>query len=433
MTFDTLKKYGFDYSFRALLIFLPFYTIVSVFFSEKLGISGVSFLKEFLLFSMLLTLSLFHISWRERIIWTRYDKVMGLYIAVMLAITVFTTGIKGILYWGRYDFFFLIAFFTIFHGVIFLEKPLSYYIRIFLISWGMMLLLSMLLKWPLSEDYLLYLGYSGNPSNWQFGSSIPIFHGVDGANVRRFQWLLDGPNTMWAYILIYMGILTYYLRTKKDWYFVIGGVLLGLAWLIIYTYSRSALLSLLWALSIMIFFALRFLYEKYRVQMFSMIIIVILIFGWVGIQYAGNMKALMARGWSTNGHMERMTIGIERFISHPFGQWLGSAGPAYRYVQDLSWKKREDIEELDRRYIPESWYIQQLIEWGIFGFLAFMTLMVSLIIGLLRRHLILFGMFISICMMNFFLHTFESSVISLTLFLLIGLILWYSRTPNARK
>ena len=50
-----------------------------------------------------------------------------------------------------------------------------------------MICISMLLKWPFSEDLLLYLGYSGNPSNWQFGSSIPIFHGVDGANVRRFQ------------------------------------------------------------------------------------------------------------------------------------------------------------------------------------------------------------------------------------------------------
>ncbi len=83
----------------------------------------------------------------------------------------------------------------------------------------------MLLKWPFSEDILLYFGYSGNPSNWQFGSAVPIFHGVEGANVRRFQGIFDGPNTMGAYLLVYMGIFTYYFRNKKDWYFVIGCVL----------------------------------------------------------------------------------------------------------------------------------------------------------------------------------------------------------------
>ena len=108
-----------------------------------------------------------------------------------------------------------------------------------------MLFISMLLKWPLSEDLLLYLGYSGNPSNWQFGSSIPIFHGVDGANVRRFQGLLDGPNTMGAFLLLYLGMLVYFFRSKKQWFFILGCVVLVIVTLILYTYSRSAALGLI--------------------------------------------------------------------------------------------------------------------------------------------------------------------------------------------
>jgi hypothetical protein len=108
-----------------------------------------------------------------------------------------------------------------------------------------MIFISMLLKWPLSEDLLLYLWYSGSPSQWQFGSAVPIFHGVDWANVRRFQWLIDGPNAMAAFLLLYMGMLTYYFRAKKDWYFVIGTVNILLAILIFYTYSRSAVLGLI--------------------------------------------------------------------------------------------------------------------------------------------------------------------------------------------
>jgi hypothetical protein len=105
-----------------------------------------------------------------------------------------------------------------------------------------MLLISMVIRFILSEDILLYLGFSGNPSNWQFGSSVPIFHGVEGANVRRFQGILDGPNTMGAFLLIYLGMFLYYFRFQKDWYFVIGSVSFIFVGLIILTYSRSALL-----------------------------------------------------------------------------------------------------------------------------------------------------------------------------------------------
>ncbi len=57
-----------------------------------------------------------------------------------------------------------------------------------------------------------------------------------------------------------------------------------------------------------------------------------------------------------------MQVGVDRVKDHPFGQGLGSAGPGYRYVQDLSEMPRSQIESLDRYYIPESWYIQQFIE-----------------------------------------------------------------------
>jgi hypothetical protein len=80
----------------------------------------------------------------------------------------------------------------------------SYYLKLFVISGGIMLFLSGLLKWPLSEDILLAFGYCGNPSNWQACNGVPpIFHGIDGANVRRFQGLLDGPNTMGAFLILF--------------------------------------------------------------------------------------------------------------------------------------------------------------------------------------------------------------------------------------
>lgn len=430
---NRLSRYTFDYAFRWLLVLLPFMTVLTVFTRERLWIPGFSFIKELLLISLIFTIGLYHILWIKKVQWTKYDLAIGLYMAIMVFISFFTTGIPGILYGWKYDFTFLLAFFSIYHGSSFLEERTSYYIRLFLISGGVMLFISMLLKWPLSEDLLLYLGYSGNPSNWQFGSSIPIFHGVDGANVRRFQGLLDGPNTMGAFLLLYAGVLVYYFRSKKEWFFVLGCITLVIIALIFYTYSRSAVLWLIWWVWIIILFSLKDIYKKYRTQFISISLLGVLILWAIFIQYAGNMKAIIERGWSTNGHKERMKVWVERFIDHPLWQWLASAGPAYRYLQNLENTDRKDIEEKDRFYIPESWYIQQMIEWGIFGILIFLTILSLIFIRLFHIHILLVGTFLSICIMNFFLHTFESSVVSISLFLLVWLFIAHSYKVHDSK
>ncbi|GAB0175059.1 MAG: hypothetical protein HHAS10_09380 [Candidatus Altimarinota bacterium] len=419
----------FDIPFRILLVMLPFMTVLSIFTREKLGIPGITYIKELLIFFMLLTVLWFHVTRRTRIRFHIIDGLILSYFLLMIGVSLFTTGISGVIYGGRYDFSFLIGFLTVFHGAVFLEKPTSYYIRLFLISSGAMLFISALLKWPLSEDLLLYLGYSGNPSNWQFGSSIPIFHGVDGANVRRFQGLLDGPNTMGAYLLVFTGMLTYYFRHYKKWHFFIGCIVLGIFILVIYTYSRSALLGFLSGVGIVILFLLPKIYKNYRVEFLSSVFILLMLVGGIFVQYSGTMKAIVGRAGSTNGHIERMKIGIERFVEKPFGQGLGSAGPAYRYVQNLENKDRKEIEEIDKKYIPESWYIQQMVEGGFLGLILFLFIVSMILYKLFRENILLAGMFFSILVMNLFLHTFESSIVSLLLFSLIGLIL----APHEKK
>lgn len=428
-----LSRYTFDYAFRVLLVILPFMTVLSIFTKERLGIPGFSFIKEFILISLISTIAYYHAIGLHKVKWTKLDVMIALYIVIMVCISFFTTGIPGILYGWKYDFSFLIAFFVIYHGYHFLKKPFSYYVRLFLFAWWVMICISMLLKWPLSEDLLLYIWYSGNPSNWQFGSSIPIFHGVDGANVRRFQWLLDGPNTMGAYLLIYIGIFIYYFRTKKEWYFILGCIVILTLVLILYTYSRSAMIGFMWWVWIIILFSLWEIYKKYRIQAVSILLITIIILWGIFIQYAGNIQAIVQRWWSTNGHIERMKVWWERFLAYPLGQWLGSAGPAYRYVQNLENKNRKDIEESDRYYIPESWYIQQMIEGGIFWILAFLLILLLILYRLFKIHIILVGMFMSICIMNLFLHTFESSIVSLSLFLMVWLLIAHSRYVHDRK
>lgn len=417
---------------KIFLAFLPWSTVLTVFLTYKLHIPGASFIKEAIL-AMIIGIFWYWIWDRYRNTRTLPLKIWNLdylifgYIAIMVVITIFTTGVKWLIYGGRYDFVFLVVLFVTMHSRPLLKGALGEYIKIFLISSWVMLCISFLLKWPLTEDLLLYLGYSPNISAWDFGWAPPIFHGIDWANVRRFQGLLDWPNTMGAFLILYAGILAYYFRYKKDWYFVIGLIIFFLVTLSVYTYSRSALIGIVGGIIVALAGGIIPLFTHYRKQVIALSIVVLVLIASVYVAYTGRWDSIVSREWSTKWHAERMAVGVNRTLSQPLGQGLGSAGPAYRYVNNLKNDTREQVEQQDRFYIPESWYIQQFIEGWILGGIIFLGIMVLIFLTLFSIHPILAGMFAGIGIMNTFLHTFESSVLSMALFGLIGIIFAYKK------
>ena len=414
----------FDFSFRLLLILLPFTVFLTV-FSQFLWFSGWSLYKELVLIFMGIIL------WFDCIQKRRFPKIgildwmIGGYIVYLIFISLFTTGIQGIIYGGRYDFEFIIAFWILYHGAYLLPKNFTYYLKIFLLSWGWAIFLGFCVRFIFGEDILLYFWFSWNPSSWQFGSSVPIFHGIDTANIRRFQGIFDGPNSAAAFILLYIGIFVYFLRTKKDWHFLVGVWVFFLLGLLFLTYSRSWMIGFfVWFISVVIF-SFSTLYKKYRFQSGIVGILALFIFGILFLRYGWAWQgAITVRAWSSKWHIERMVTGWNNFIEQPWGHGLWFAGPGYRYlIPDMNSKNATEVEILDRKYIPESWFIQQLEEGGVIALFLFLAIMTIIAYHLLQIHSVLFGMFISILCMNFFLHTFESAYFSLLLFLLIGLVL----------
>lgn len=421
------RDHIFDTCFRLLILILPFITILSVFTSQILHLPWMTYVKELLLVVMWVYLFLEHFSGRSRIRWSFIDVLLAWYIGILIFITLFTTGFTGLLYGWRYDFEFLIAFFIIFHGSRFLKESSAYYVRLFLISGWIMLFFSLLVRFVFSPDILLYFWFSGNPSNWQFGVTPPIFHGVDGANVQRFQGILDGPNSMGAFLILYSGMLAYYTRQKRDWHFVVGGVLLLLLGLVFLTYGRAALIGWIgWALIIFLS-AFRFLYGRHKKELLIVWVIAFLVLAFFALQYRDKAEALLAREGSSKWHLSRMITGLERFADAPLGQWLWSSWPWYRYVLAHEWANEEAIRYLEPQYIPESWYIQQLVEGGIFWFLFFSLIFLLLAYCLFSESVILFAIFFGVCTMNLVLHTFEVTYVSLILFGLFAVILGKKR------
>ncbi len=428
----------FDWCLRFLVIFLPWSTLISVFLTYKIGIPKANFLKEIIL--VILFVSCFFLvigKWKRTKKFPLHfgwiDGLIGAYIAWMIAITIPTTGISGLIYGIKYDLLFLIIFLCFYHGQQFLMRPISYYLKLFLISGGLMLFFSGLIKWPLTEDILLYFWYSGNPSAWEFWKAPPIFHGVDGASVNRFQGLLDWPNTLGAFIIFFFGTLLYSTRRYKDWHFVIGIISLVLIVMIFHTYSRSAWIGFFGASIVMILSQMKSIFKKYKMQFFALSIIVC-ICGWYLTHYYTKVNsAVIARTDSNKWHFERIVYGINRFKENPAGQGMGSAGPAYRHVQDLRWLSAKELEKVDYKFIPESWFVQVFIEGGVLGGVLFFAIIIFLGLVLLFFHPFLGASFGGIAAMNLVLHTYESSVVSYTLFIFVGLVLGYAKYKRKKS
>ncbi|MBF0913547.1 hypothetical protein HXK64_01070, partial [Candidatus Gracilibacteria bacterium] len=135
--------------------------------------------------------------------------------------------------------------------------------------------------------------------------------------------------------------------------------------------------------------------------------------------FSNQLRNIVFRESSTEGHFSRMKIGIERFIKKPLGSGLAESGPAFRSI----YPEKQNLEG-EHYYIPESWFIQILVEGGIIYFALFLSILGIISIKLYKKSLTIFGVFLAILVMNIFLHIFEATYLSILLFILIGLILY---------
>ncbi len=98
---------------------------------------------------------------------------------------------------------------------------------------------------------------------------------------------------MGAFLIIFSGIFAYFTRFRKEWFFIISIILLGIIGMIFYTYSRSALIGIVFAYMIVVVMSLRSLWTLYRMQLISVLVILAIIMSFVGIMYYDRAAAIM--------------------------------------------------------------------------------------------------------------------------------------------
>lgn len=307
-----------DLLVKSFLVFLPFSVFASVFLSFKVGIPGVNYVKELLLLAIAGTVA--YAYFRDKR-WPSLDKVDYLiagYVAWMLVSTLVNgSGIRHFVYGGRYDFEFLFAFVAFKHAYAYLPSKISEYVRLFLYSASAAILIGLFIRFVLHEEILLHFGFSPNLSNWKFGGSVPIYHGIDGANVRRFQGIFDGPNPAAFFMMAYLGLLFHFFKTKKEELFAVSVWAMAVFGLILYTYSRSALVGIALGVGLLVVISLKAIWKKHRQAFFVAIPLIMLFAGAFYVKFETSMDRIILREGSSKGHFDRMITGIERFRENP--------------------------------------------------------------------------------------------------------------------
>lgn len=121
------------------------------------------------------------------------------------------------------------------------------------------------------------------------------------------------------------------------------------------------------------------------------------------------------------------------FLQKPFGYGLGTAGPA---SQIHGGSDILEFREASADFLPENWYLQILIEQGIFGFLCFIIILLLIGKQMWSRvriqkdpySIALFTAFVILLFMGCFTHVFEEAATSYVVFLLIGIYLSHNHS-----
>lgn len=404
---------------KLILIIFPFYVFLTLSLKQITWLDFVGFfLKEFLLILAFFCLIYEFFKAKKIPKFDLLDYLIFWFFAYGIIITFANwLWLKSIFYWWRYDFIFLVAFLIYKHWAQFLKGSKDEFIKLFLYSGSLTLFFWILVKFILKEEVLTLFWYVDYVWNWVYSGWVPNYHWLENSWIRRFQGILEWPNAMWFFIILYSWFFTFLQKNKKEFYVFFFLIIM---WFLLYlTFSRSALLWVLSGIFIIFILNLKYFFKNYK-KIFITSSVIFSIFWIITISlFSKQLQNIVLRESSTEGHFTRMIIWIERFKQKPFWAWLSESWPAFRNIypekQDLKW------EEF---YIPESWFIQILVEWWIIYFSLFLAILWIIINKIYKKSITIFVTFFAILVMNIFLHIFEATYLSTLLFILLSLIIY---------
>lgn len=274
----------------------------------------------------------------------------------------------------------------------------------------------------LPKDFLGGFGYRFDTPEAS-GTIAPYILVDNNPDALRAFGTMRGPNTLGAYLIL--PLLLAIMVVKREPRNVLGGMALGLGIVaLVATSSRSAWLGFLVALAtlILLWIPTKKLWKSFVWWAVPLICGAIILFAAaismpalrLFIFHSSQGDISLTEG-SIDKHFEATKQGISDVIAHPFGQGVGTAGPASFY-----WTNHAKI--------PENYFVQLAQEVGFQGLLLFLAINLVVVhrLGILRRAMwprLLLASWLGLTIINFFLHGWADDPTAITWWGLAGLFM----------
>ncbi len=390
---------------------------------------------------LLLIFGLCFLEWIQKPHWKLSKKISwcsGLFITLALLVSGWqllsndTYSIKHIIFGAKYSLLpiiILLACSQVQWSQQFFKKTLPIFVHVgfFIASYG-------IISYLLPPSWFAWLGYNELHSVYEASGPLAPFQQLGGMDLRRLQSTLSGPNQAGLWLLIpwtitLLGVFKNF-KLKPILLFGLFDIALFL------TFSRSA-----WVAAFVIFLILLW---QHRNQYYPVIQKLLKKILWAaGItSVCVVLIASVLRPDSTRDHIQKPMAAIAEIIRYPLGQGLGAAGPASNRVNDtcltfnagadVTWaqahpdlcifvnnKQVQPEAACSCPNLPENWYLQMGIEFGLLGFVLWILLLWFILKERFKIWFISLP-FLGVCIASMFLHSWESSAVMITMWLLIA-------------
>lgn len=342
-----------------LLVGAPLHAFVSTWLLSGGGLKDfglISFFvqawKELVILLLLLIACLVRLVSPQKVIALEFGIIGFILVGITVTLTNWSSLTIGHLIWGgRTEFGFLLLLLAMVTFARFWQKDqLSLLLKIVLVEGAVIVGFGFILQ-LFGHELLTNFGYRNDWSTFYVNQSPAFCQKESGTEFCRWQSFFAGPNRYAAYLLTLLPVVFFVLKSgwKRSLMLVAVGVSL------IATLSSSAWLGAIIAF-VGCYFAGNFSTVK---KWFG--------FKWLWVALAVSLSLLclfavplIVQKATNVEHFIRMWMAFKAFLLDPFGSGLGVSGPA-------SYK-------LGVSLIPESWFLQVLVNTGIFGFAVFLLI-----------------------------------------------------------
>lgn len=286
-----------------------------------------------------------------------------------------------------------------------------------------------LLSLLLPDAFFRALGYSDLHSLYIPGGPLAAFQQLGGLGIPRAQGPMSGPNQLglWLLLPFTVACLRWAYSERFDALRVVPLLVLGLG--IVASFSRAAWIAAALILLVILVGARHGSWVR-RIG-FSL-------FAVLGVAVVGLLFAkpdIVLRAASSRDHLLRPLQAVESIQEHPFGQGLGSAGPASNRTSDAcvdtedpSWAVAhpdlcvfvagKQVQPADRTcdcpFLPENWYLQLGVEGGAAALALVIALSVLVMAALKKRSMTVYLWFLGVSVAALFLHAWEDPALAFT-------------------